>query len=95
MFKAQIKQLLDYNIQKAIIKQQSGEYSGYYPEMMYQVLTFLRDILVEQGVRMYKHELKNFDAVSWYKNKSFYNLSTAMDEYKLRESIILLKEKTI
>lgn len=89
--KAQIKEIFDYNIAKAICYQNHG-IDGYYPYMLEVVLDHLRDVLVDEGVNSLKAELEALDAVRYYKSLSDYNFSTYKDEYRLKWSINKLRE---
>lgn len=91
--KQQIKQILNYNIMRAVNTQNSGNDTSYYAYMMEVVLDHLRAQLLEKGVRFFRIYLSTFDAVAYYKSVSMYNFSTWMDEQRLKDSINLLRSK--
>lgn len=70
MTKAQIKDLIDVNCLKAIsICNREEVAEARHADMVYTALDYLRDILVNEGVRQFKHVLNDFNVVEFLKDK--------------------------
>lgn len=99
MKKEQIKELLECNIARVIIREnkerETHEYDYRYNyDAFYCVLTHLRDYLIERGVRVFRLYIKSFDGVKIYKDISNYNLLTHTQEITLSGIVHNLKQVT-
>lgn len=85
MTKHDIKQLIDRNCLIAINIQNKTEdvFMQRHADMVYTALDYLREILVNKGVRHFKKVLEDFNVVEFFRDKSI-KPCTSYEEDKLR-----------